>query len=90
MQEPVQHMFDPKAFIEEVLAVEMIDGGDVQALAVTHGLLVSRPLTAEQIAEDGPWHEWGCKEGDGWLFPTDAYKAWIAQQTEPAPRVPQG
>lgn len=73
-------MVDPRAFIRKLLDIEMPDGSDVQDLAVKHGLLERRPLTAEQIAdEDGPWHEYGCEEGDPWQFPTAAYLAWLEE-----------
>ena len=74
--------FNPRWFVSDVMRMMRegcdVDGGDLQNAAERHGLLHERPLTVEEIADkDGPWHEFGCKEGDVWTFWTDDLKAWL-------------
>jgi hypothetical protein len=57
-----------------------IDGGDFQDIAIKHGLFTERPLTAEEVADDdGPWHEYGCEEGEPWLFHTEELKTFLKE-----------
>lgn len=44
-----------------------VDACDLQAAALNHGLLVQRPLTAAEAELPGP-SDWGCREGDLWLW----------------------
>lgn len=58
-----------------------LDGGDVYELTVKHGLAVERPLTAAEIAdENGPWHEYGCREGDPWTFWAPEFQEFLSNE----------
>lgn len=78
--------FDPQGFVRKIMQLSAegldIDGSDFQDAAIKHGLIEERPLTAEQIVDDkGPWHEYGCDEGDLWNFWTEALKKWLGDPT---------
>lgn len=61
---------DIEAFVVELIADYRwhncmdIDGGDFHELCIKHGLMVERPATAEDLADEDWAHEFGVEEGD--------------------------
>lgn len=78
MAEPAP--LDIRGFVERVLELMHegtdVDGADLQDAAVKHGLFVERPLTAEEATLPEP-SEYDCREGDTWLWHSDALKAFL-------------
>ncbi len=51
---------------------------EASEIAEKHGLLVERPITAEEIAASESILEAGNDPGDLWLMPAGAYAEWLA------------
>lgn len=80
-------MMDKDIFIRDLLMLygdgDDIDAVDLQDLMLKHGLLVARPLTAEEAQQE--WaRQWDCGEGDPWNFYSDELKAILGREGFPS------